>query len=282
MYTLKVKNDKGELLTLSGSPDYNVYRIDGLTPPKATINTTVNTTSDGSKINSVRVESRNIVIYTTIEGDAEKNRIKLYRYFPPKKTVSIYFENGARNVYIEGVVELIECDLFAQKQVAQISIVCGQPYFKAVNKLVESFGDVQALFQFPFSIPAVGMEFSTLSPNIRRSIINTGDVDTGLIIELYAVGTVKNPILYNVLTGDHMSFAFTMLPADKIVINTNVGEKAIHLIRDGVTSNAIGYMSPDSCWFTLTNGDNVFTYDADSGTSNLQLRFSTNLLYGGV
>ena len=274
MFKLKAKNNKGELLDLSGSPFYTVYKIDGLTPPKATINTTVNTTSDGSKINSVRVENRNIVIYMTIEGDVEKNRIKLYRYFPPKKSVSIYFQNGTRNVYIEGVVELVECDLFARKQVAQISILCPQPYFKAAEKLVASFGDVQALFSFPFSIPAVGMEFSTLSANVRKSIINTGDVDAGLVIE--------NPVLYNVLTGEHMRFGLTLSQSDKIVINTNVGEKSVKLIREGVTSNAMGLMSPDSSWFTLVNGDNVFTYDAAVGTSSLQITFSTNLLYGGV
>lgn len=282
MYTLKVKNNKGEMLTLSGNPAYNVYNITGLTPPQATINTSVNTTSDGSRFNSVRLENRNIVIYTTIEGDCEANRLNLYKYFPAKREITLYFSHGSRDVHIEGVVEMIECDIFAKKQTAQISIVCAKPYFKAAETLINSFGDIAALFEFPFSISKAGIEFSTSTANQRKSILNMGDVDTGVIIELFAIGTVVEPVIYNVLTNGKMKLNFTMEASDKIVINTNVGEKSIKLIRAGVTTNAMGYMSPDSEWFVITNGDNVFTYDAASGTANLQITFRTSLLYSGV
>ena len=73
-----------------------------------------------------------------------------------------------------------------------------------------------------------------------------------------------------------------MLASDTIVINTNVGEKFIELIRDGVTYNAMGYMAQNSNWFIMEAGDNVFTYDADSGNSYLQLTFTTSILYSGV
>ena len=87
MYSLKVENHRKDTLELTNNPNYTVYKIEGLNPPPAVINSSVNTTSDGSKINNTRLESRNIVIYTTIEGDVEANRINLYKYFPVKKTV---------------------------------------------------------------------------------------------------------------------------------------------------------------------------------------------------
>lgn len=282
MYTLKVKNNRGETLTLSRNPAYNVYKIDGLTPPQANINTSINANFDGSRINSARLENRNIVIYATIEGDIEANRLNLYRYFPVKREITLYFSHGARDVYIKGVVELIECDLFAAKQVAQISIICAEPYFKAAQELIISFGDIQNRFKFPFSIPKEGIPLSAMSANQRKTIVNTGDADAGVIIELYATGVVENPILYNVFTGGRIKLNFTMQQSDKIVINTNARAKEIKLIRSGFESNVIGLMAPDCEWFTLTNGDNVFTYSADSGTANLQITFRTNLLYSGV
>ena len=282
MYSLKVENDRGNTLELTGNPNYNVYKISGLNPPHATINSSVNTTTDGSSINSVRLENRNIVIYTTIEGDLKANRINLYKYFPVKKEVKLYFNNGERDIYICGTVELIECDLFSRKQVAQISIICPRPYFKDVDDLVTIFSDVSAMFQFPFNIDKLGVELSAIGTNQRRSIINTGDVETGVIIKLFATGTVVNPVVYDVLKRTQLKLNFTMLPSDTIVINTNVGEKSIELIRDGVTYNAMGYMAQDSKWFVLEAGDNVFTYDADSGNSNLQLTFTTAILYSGV
>jgi len=282
MYSLKVENDRGNTLELTNNPNYTVFKIEGLNPPHATINSSVNTTTDGSNINSVRLENRNIVIYMTMEGDIEANRINLYKYFPVKKTVKLYFSNESRDIFIEGTVEIIECDLFSQKQVAQISIICPKPYFKDVENLVTTFSDVSSLFEFPFSITKSGVEISAITTNQRRSIINTGDIETGVIIKLFATGTVVNPVIYDVLKRTQLKLNFNMLASDTVVINTNVGEKSIELIRDGLTYNAMGYMTQDSTWFKIEAGDNVFTYDADSGNSNLQITFTTSILYSGV
>ena len=282
MFNLKVENDSGDVLPLTGNKNYAVYKIEGLNPPQASINSSVNATTDGMVINSTRIENRNIVIYMTIEGDVEANRINLYKYFPVKKTVTLYFSHDSRDVYIKGVVELIECDLFSNKQVAQISIICPKPYFKDVDTLITSFSDVTSLFEFPFAIDKSGTEISTAVKHTRKKIINSGDIETGAIIEIYAIGTVVNPVIYNTLERTNMSFNITMQPSDKIVINTNAGEKSITLVRNGISTNALGYMRKDSTWFSLTAGDNAFAYDCDSGSENLQVTFTTTVLYLGV
>lgn len=282
MYTLKVKNDREDMITLTGNKNYTVYKIEGLNPPQATINSSVNSTTDGSTINSVRLGNRNIVIYMTINGNVETNRINLYRYFPLKKTVTLYFKNDTRDVYIEGTVELIECDLFANRQIAQISLICPQPYFKAVEEIVSYFSDITSMFEFPFSISEEGVEISSITTSVRKSIINTGDEESGIIIDLYAIGTVANPVIYDVFKRTHIKLMFTMEANDRIIINTNLGEKSIKLIRNGEETNIMGYMRPDSSWFVLGVGDNVFTYDADTGKSDMQITFTTSVLYGGV
>lgn len=282
MYELKVKNDKGEVLNLSTSPIYNVYKVTGLQPPAVSINASVNATTDGSTVNSLRAGTRNIVLFMTLEGDVEKSRINLYRYFPLKKRITLYFKNGSRDVCIEGYVEVIECDQFTRKQIAQVSLLCPQPYFRAVDELISHFNEVSALFEFPFGMPANGMEISRITANVRKSIINTGDVPSGLIIELYAVGDVVNPVVYDVFKRTNFRLRFAMKKGDRIVINTNTGAKTVTLTRDGVTSNIMGYMTPDSTWLTLEAGDNVFTYDSDSDNANLQLIFTASILYGGV
>lgn len=282
MYECKVKNHIGEVLNLSTSSKYTLYKITGLQPPASAVNTSNNATSDGVTINSVRVDKRNIVLYVAMEGDVEANRINLYRYFPLKQTITLYFKNNKRDVCIEGKVETIQCDFFTKKQVAQISVICPKPYFKAVNDLVSYFSDVSALFEFPFSITETGMEFSAITTNVRKSIINAGDVASGVIIELYAIGTVVNPIIYDVFKRTHIKLMCTLEPGDHVVINTNHGEKSITRVRAGVSSNIMGCLWPSSSWLTLEAGDNVFTYDCDSGNSNLQITFTTPILYGGV
>ena len=165
---------------------------------------------------------------------------------------------------------------------AQISIICSKPYFKGVNDLISYFSDVSAMFEFPFSIAKAGVEFSAITQNVRKSIINAGDVSSGVIIDLYAIGKIVNPIIYDVMKRTHIKLTFTMEAGDHIIINTNHGEKSITLVRAGEPTNIMGYMFPDSSWLTLEAGDNVFTYDADSGNSNLQIPFTAPVLYGGV
>lgn len=283
MYQMSVKNDNGETMNLTDNKKYTVYKVEGLTPPQANINKSANTTTDGDAINSVRMSSRNIVLYIKIEGNIEENRIGLYKYFPPKKEVSIYFKNGVRDVCIQGIVETIESDLFSQQQSAQISIICPKPYFKSAEMLTTFFSDISPMFEFPFAIEKEGVEFSALTPNIRKSIVYAGDADTGIIIELFAAyGKVVNPVIYDVLERTRMKLNFTMQQSDTILINTNVGEKSIYLLRNGVKSNAMGYLSQDSNWLSLQSGDNVFTYTSDEGVSSLQITFKTSVLYNGV
>lgn len=281
-YILKAENHRGEVINLSANPNYILYKIEGLQPPSVNVNMSDNATSDGSTFNSARANSRNIVIYVAIKGIVEESRINLYKYFPLKKKIKLYYKNDTRDVYIEGYVELIECDLFSASQVAQISIICPQPYFKGVDELVSYFSDISSLFQFPFSIASSGIEFSAITTNIRKSIINTGDIESGIIIRLYAIGEVVNPIVYDVFNRTYIKLNYTMLADDEIIINTYKGEKSITLVRNGVSSNVMGYMAADSTWLTLQSGDNVFTYDAESGISNMQLTFTTSVLYGGV
>ena len=281
-YILKAENHRGEVINLSTDPNYILYKIEGLQPPSVNVNVSDNATSDGSTFNSARANSRNIVIYVAIKGIVEESRINLYKYFPLKKKIKLYYKNDTRDVYIEGYVELIECDLFSASQVAQISIICPQPYFKGVDELVSYFSDISSLLQFPFSIASSGIEFSAITTNIRKSIINTGDIESGIIIRLYAMGAVVNPIVYDVLNRTFIKLNYTMLADDEIIINTYKGEKSITLVRNGLSSNVMGYMAADSTWLTLQSGDNVFTYDAESGNSNLQLTFTTSVLYGGV
>ncbi len=282
MYELNVKNHKNMVLPLTGNPNYTITKIDGLNPPKASLKTTANSTMDGSTINSVRVEQRNIVLYIVIDGDIEANRLELYQYFPLKKTVTLYFKNGSRDVFIDGTVENIECDLFAQRQLAQISIICPKPYFKAIDEIITQFSYVTGAFEFPFDIGETGEDFGSIIHETRKIISSSSSVETGLIIELYAVNTVKNPVVYDVLNSTHIALNLTMEQGDRIVINTNPGEKSIKRVRGGFETNVLGHIIRDSEWFLLSAGDNVFTYGADEGMDSLQVTITTRNLFEGV
>lgn len=282
MYTLKVENDRGEQLELTHNNDYTVTNVEGLNPPNANINTSVVASFDGSRFNSSRMNERNLVITIVIENEIEKNRINLYKYFKPKKQCKLYYKTESRNVYIEGYVENFEISLFDNRQMAQISVICPDPFFKAIEEMVTDFNSVTAMFYFPFAIEANGIPFSEQETNVAKEVVNGGDVESGLIITLHASGEVTNPVLYNVDTRESLGLNITMQDGDTITINTNKGQKSILLNRDGVTTNIVNNLVRGSTWFQIASGENTFTYETEDVSTNLTVTFQHTNKYEGV
>ena len=153
MFSLKVENAKGAILELTNDEtNFQVTNVEGLTPPNATINTSDFANGDGSSFNSSKIPNREIVITVYINGDVQTNRLTLYQYFRNKNWCKIYYTDDQRDVYIEGYVQAFEAPIFTQKQVAQISILCPDPYFKDIETIIQSISKALKKFTFPFSI----------------------------------------------------------------------------------------------------------------------------------
>lgn len=282
MYKLTVENEKGEKLQLNPSRDYIVDDISGLTPADATINSSIVSTNDGAVFNSARINPRQIVLIIKPQGNVEKNRINLYKYFKAKKPVKLYYKNGLRDVVIEGRVESFDGSFFTLTQTLTISIICLDPYFKYVRDSIAGISQVIPLFEFPFAIDEEGIEFSILDKTFTQVVLNEGDVETGVIIELTASNEVVNPRIYNVDTGEMFGLNFTMQLGDLIRINTNRNHKSVELVRYGETRDIINNIMKNPAWFTLEVGDNIFSYDCDDGHEFLQLKFIYQNKYEGV
>lgn len=285
MFTLIAENQYQEQLELTHNPAYTITDIDGIDPPDALINTTHNAGADGSEYNSAYVNNRQITITLVVNAPAEVNRINLYKYFKSKFPVRLYYTNASREVFIDGYVQNISVGYFDKKQTIQIVIFCPKPYFNGVSDSVQEFASVIALFEFPFSNESITenkITFSELLIGLEKSIINNGDVTTGVIITIQATGQVVNPKIYNVETRESLILNVTLKDGDLITINTRQSEKAITLLRDGVTSNLIGSLEQGSTWFTLQPGDNVFTTAADTLVENMLVTFTITDQYEGV
>lgn len=282
MYTLIAENKYGEQLELTNNSRYTISDVDGLYPPEGVINTTKVSNMDGSVYNSSYVNDRTITITMAINGPAEENRLNLYRYFKTKYPVKLYYKNGVRDVYIDGYVSKFSVEYFEKKQTAQIEISCPMALFRSVEENITEFSTTESLFVFPFSIEESGIPFSSLKLGEQKSVINGGDIETGIIIKLNAWGTVLNPKIYNVDNADHMILNVEMKSGDEITINTRKKEKSIMLLSDGVESNIIGKLEAGSTWFNLIPGDNIFTYEADEFPENLQCTFIISDQFEGV
>jgi phage-related protein len=282
MYTLVVENEKGERLELTNNRNFDVLNVDGTNPPAAAINTVNVAGMDGSRFNSARVEQRNIVISLNIHHPIEANRLTLYNFFRVKRWVKIYYRNSHRNVYIEGYVETFENSPWTQLQQPQISIICPNPFWKAITDTTVNFSNSNAMFEFPFSIPAEGIEFSTLE-HMTTAFVNVGEIETGGIIQFYATtNQILNPKFFNRTTNKFFGLDFDMYKGDLITVNTQTGEKSVTLLRGGVRTNILSDRTEGSSWLTFEPGENEISFGADEGAANLEVSLSLVQKFEGV
>ena len=273
-----------------------IFRIEGLGPPKANINTTDLATADGAVFNSSRVTPRNIVISVKIMEvpTIEIARLRAYRYFPIKKRVKLEFETANRKVETYGYVETNEPNIFSNQETAQISILCPDPYFYATGAGQTIFSGVQPLFEFPFSNESLTedlIEFGKIVSDTRADILYQGDADTGLTITIHALDLVRHVTIFNVETYETMEIDTDRIQAitgrafgfgDDIIISTVRGSRSARLLRDGVYTNIISALNPDVDWFQITPGDNVFTFTAEEGINAMSMTFAFKTAYGGI
>lgn len=281
---LSVKNAKGEVLNFSTSEDYDILKIDGLTPAGSNIGITEVYGYDGGKVSGVQIEARNIVILLNLKNDIEKSRLNLYKYFRQKENIRLYISTETRNVYIDGYVETLEADLYDMLQQPQISIICPQPFFIAQSEIELTHKEIQSLFEFPFEIPIeTGIEFSTGSDSYDADFIG-GDVDSGIIFQItanldFAGDSIK---ISNATTGQTMTLSsIYLLVGDMIYINTFKGHKQIYIQRSsGNIENGMKYFSGE--WIEIASGNNHLSVYEESGEYGLGIKAQAFQYYSGV
>ena len=281
MLQLKIENEYGEVLDFAKNNDIFV-KVAGLTPSGATINTSKIATKDGTKFNSSTLNERNITLTIFPQGNVEKNRINLYRYIRLGAYIKLYLKNGSRDVWIDGYVEDLSGDLYESPQQLQASIICADPYFKAIKSNTTTFSSIVSLFTFPFVLGSDGVIISQNSGYAERNVVNDSDNKNGAIIELYSTDIATNPTIYNMSTNESFTINHEFQTGDIVRLDTRSGERSLKLIRNGVETNILNQMQRGSKWFELRVGDNLFSYVAQSGAENLQMTVELQPIFTGV
>lgn len=310
LYSVTVTNPKGEALELElANPEKSglaVANVEGLSPPKATINGQQIATVDGMMYSGARAESRNIVFTLVMQSrDAnssygllsiEDARHLTYRYFPLKKKINMAFRTDSGVYYIDGYVESNEVPIFSSEEYAQISVICPNPYFTTKGEARTIFSGVQPEFEFPFwSDTNEGdsglIEFSSIWLNTAAILDYQGTVDTGIAMTIHAFGEVEGIHLFNLDSQERFDIDTEKIQKisgkpfgakDEIVISTVKMDRYCQLLREGVYTNIIGAVDRRSDWFQISTGNNGFAFTADAGENNLSVTFSYRNAYVGV
>jgi len=176
--------------------------------------------------------------------------------------------------------------LFTNNEIAQISIICPDPYFKSVNEIVADISNTLALFTFPFSINLnEEIAFSLYEEPRTANVYNNSDGSTGTVIEALCINDISSIRIQNTRTGEFFEVDYNFEADDLIVINTNKGVKSAILRRGTTELNLFSYIYQGSTFFQLNAGNNQFSCITTGGlsdTENVKVKFIFKNSYRGV
>lgn len=284
MFSLILENKNGDQLTFGMNSPFTVSDISGLNPPDATINTSEVSLLDGAKYNSGKINMRQINIAFAIEYNAAANRIAVYKVLKSKQWIRLYYTGDQRDVYVDGYIQSIDISYFEMKQIVTCSILCPYPYLQQAQQIVDELKNIINSFHFPFSSTETPqIVFGYFSNDVGVTIENDGDVECGMIIELYARSAITNPKIFNYITQEYIGLNYSMQSADLITIDTRKGQKTVTLLRGGVQTNLFNYVMKGSTWLQLESQGSTFVYEVGSGSlGDLQVTFTHSNLFEGV
>lgn len=298
--SITVENPKKEILVLELThPEKSgiyVKSVEGLGPGKSTVNVNEIATSDGGVFASSRMNARNIILTLGMMFDPliEDARHKIYKYFPIKKKVTLTIETDYRTSIIEGYVESNEPDIFSEKETAQISLICPNPWFYDGGESKDAFSGIEDLFEFPFSNESISanlIEFGNIRVGTVVDLNYTGDIDTGVLMRIRFEAVTNKMTIYNVDTEEKMVLWLDRInditgeeltKKDEIEISTFTGRKYIYLWRNGRYYNISPVLDHFTSWFKLTAGINRFAFAANGLESEIVIEFKYKNMYGGI
>lgn len=270
----------GKQLTIGSNTSYGITHIEGLESSDITISMVPTAQYDGSTVNKVRIEPRPITIEAEYPAlpNTEEVRHWLESFFMPKN-------KGTLSVDYCGTKRKIEyyCSRFKDNRINlfsplafSITLTCPDPWFYDAEKNTADMVKTVPLLTFPFnSLQGIGITSGTSWRSTEIEINNTGDDAIGLVVEITANGTIKDPYIES--GTQRVQAKCTMVTNDIIVFSTVPLKKDIILNGKG---NTPYYRKSD--FFSIPPGKSILRIGAASGISNATASAHYSFKYMGV
>jgi hypothetical protein len=232
----------------------HVRDIDGLGPVNANIASTPLATGRGEQYQGSTTGKRNIVLALGLNPDWVDQTIStlrqmLYRYFMPQSWVKLRFTSDHLPVCeIEGYVESFEPNMFSKDPEMSISIICPKPDFIQADATIiygkVDDGTIESVFDYVGTIET-GYEFRVAASLENPSY--TGD----LTLVTTAFGEDQLVVVEDILIDVTQFFRFCSV--------VNAKRVSTVAVADGIFTNRLDKMTPESVWPVLKPGENVIT-----------------------
>lgn len=282
--TMKITyiNPRGDSVELSHRAPFFLNKIEGLGDVEANIQSQKAPKQDGSTHINAVLNERFISIELAILQDYHANKQFLSRVFNPKLGEGLLiYENKGIKREIKAVSEHVPTfpdNRANPHKMAMINLVCPNPFWLTEEE-VEQLVVWEGGLEFPLQLPTF---FSQQSANKAKILLNEGDAETPISITFE--GPATSPItVENKTTGEHITVKQDLLAGEKLEINTAFGQKrVVKVLADGTTQNAFHYITLDSAFFQLIQGNNLIDYSTGEDFERAGVTINWNNRYLAV
>lgn len=282
-------NERGESVEFSHASVYHTNEVSGLSDIRNAIYSTNSMGQDGDTYLGNRIQSRDIEIVGSIarrnKDEVVTLRRNLNHVLNPQIGATLTYEYGDFRRVIGCRVD--NAPVFpAKKKVLQeftVQLICHNPFWQDEAESKEDIASWVGGIEFEIEIPDdTGIEMGWREPSLIVNVFNSGDVKSGLRIDFRALGTVVDPSILNIDTGEFIKVNYILEAGDVLSVSTYYGKKEVTLKTGVETVDAFRYLDVDSSYIQLEVGDNLFRYDAQNNVEGLEVSIYHNNQYLGV
>lgn len=292
MKSITVTNEQGFSMTFTEvfTDGFLLENATGVQEAKADVIRTDNAMGDGSIWNSSRMKERNIVLTLRDlpHADHRRNRARLYRLFPIKSGGLLTYTDGTVTRVIPVYCESIVADANKTANSFTVSLISPNPYFTDPEPTDVALAAWEGAFEFEFEFDAEALdtdvqEFGTRTEDLIVTCENAGDVPCGFVLTFSAAGTIADPGILNVDTGEQLTLNLTLGAGDSVAVDTRFGHRTAVLTSGGVQYNVFRYITAGSTFLQLPPGESHFTATlggsaATSADLDISIRYETNYI----
>lgn len=262
--------------------------VTGISDIKNTIYSTSSMGQHGETFISQKINSRDIDITGVINRKDKESMLTLRRAMQkilnPELDATLTYIYGSFIKVID--VKVDNAPVFTRGKVLEkftVQFTCPSPFWRDETETRKDIASWVGSFKFAMEIPqSEGMQFGYRQPSVIVDVYNEGDVKTGMRVAFKATGTVQNPLLLNINTGEFIQVNATLAAGDTVTVNTEYGNKGAILTSGGSSTDYFRYIDVDSTFMQLEIGDNVFRYNAAAGLDALEVTIYYSPKYLGV
>lgn len=271
VYKARFEGDNGRVFDFGKDNVFDINAGDGVS---VSMGTAQGFAQIGEVLQSQSIGGRTLKIQGVLINDIADGKKRLRGAFSPFNGGKLIFNNEYyMRVFVKNTPTFspVKDDgRFSLQLFAPI------PFFYSISERRFALGAVKPLFSFPVNYGQPHYFGETMAQKIV-DVVNDGDANTALSVEIRTKAAAENIIITNLKTFEFLKINVAINLGDVV----KVWRDEDNVLRATLTSNGeitdiITQIDEASELFELRQGENLLTISADSGGDNLNAVFAFN------